>query len=146
MSTLAEILETKGPIVHNTRPDATVFDAVEEMCRHRIGALVVGEIARPLGILSERDILTRVILKSLDPKTTSVKSVMTRELVYVELSVSPEEAMRVMTEHRCRHLPVVTDGRVVGVVSIGDLVRWVSRHHEFEIQWLSDYLLGRYPG
>ena len=146
MSTLAEILETKGQVVHNIQSDSTVFHAVEEMCTHRIGALLVGEVARPVGVLSERDILTRVILKGLDPTTTSVKSVMTRELAYAEVTMSPEEAMRVMTEHRCRHLPVVTDGRVVGVISIGDLVRWVSRHHEFEIQWLSDYLLGRYPG
>ncbi len=146
MSTLADILETKGRSVHATQGDTTVHAAVEQMCHHRIGAMLVGEIARPLGILSERDIMTRVILRGRDPKSTSVESIMTRELVCVDLNDTPEEAMRVMTEQRCRHLPVVTDGRVVGVVSIGDLVRWVTQHQEFEIQWLNDYLVGRYPG
>jgi CBS domain-containing protein len=146
MTTLADIFETKGRTVHATRGEATVFHAVEEMCRHRIGALLVGEIGRPIGILSERDIMTRVILKGRDPKTTLVEAIMTRELVCADLADSPEEAMRVMTEQRCRHLPVVTDGRVVGVVSIGDLVRWMTQHQAFEIQWLSDYLVGRYPG
>jgi CBS domain-containing protein len=146
MVTVAEILETKGRAVHTTRPDATVVSAVDDMCRLHIGALLVTDGKSPVGIVSERDIMARLVLKRRDPATTRVDEIMTREIVCTNLETSPEEAMAIMTQRRCRHLPVMLEGNVVGVLSIGDLVRWVSRHQEYEIRMLEDYVTGRYPG
>jgi CBS domain-containing protein len=146
MQTLRTVLETKPNVIHETTPTATVVDAVDQMCRAHVGALLVCEGEKPIGILSERDLLTRVILARRDPATTRVGDIMTREVVCIEPDVAPEEAMAVMTERRCRHLPVVQGGRVAGIVSIGDLVRWASRNQEYEIRMLDEYVAGRYPG
>jgi CBS domain-containing protein len=146
METLRPIIETKGTTIHSASPTETVLAAVDEMCRHHVGALLVMEDGAAVGILSERDMLTRVLLQRRDPATTKVADVMTSELVCVELDTSPNEAMRIMTERRCRHLPVVCDGKVIGLVSIGDLVRWASRSQEYEIRMLHEYVEGRYPG
>lgn len=146
MHTLRTVLETKPNVIHETTAIATVVDATDQMCRAHVGALLVREDERPIGILSERDLLTRVLLARLDPATTRVGDVMTRDVVSIAPDAPPEEAMAVMTERRCRHLPVVQGGRVVGIVSIGDLVRWVSRNQEYEIRMLDEYVSGRYPG
>ncbi len=147
MSELRNIIERKGTVVHGIRPGASVLDAVDELCRYHIGALLVEEEGGPIGIFSERDILTRVILRRLDPSKTLVRDVMTRDVICIELDSSPEEAMRIMTEQRCRHLPAVENGRIVGMISIGDLVRWVSANQEFEVRILHEYLMeGKYPG
>jgi len=147
MDTLGPILETKkDAAVHRTAPSATVLAAVDEMCRQHVGSLLVLEEEAVVGILSERDMLTRVLLQRRDPASTKVADVMTTEVVCVELETSPNEAMRIMTERRCRHLPVLEDGKIVGVVSIGDLVRWTSRSQEFEIRMLHEFVEGRYPG
>jgi CBS domain-containing protein len=145
METVGDILDEKGSRVLTTRPGATVFEAVEEMCRHRVGALMVVEGEHPLGMFSERDLMVRVILAGRDPATTTVGDVMTHAVVCVSRDTRPAEAMAVITGHRCRHLPVVDQGRVVGVVSIGDLVRFFSQNQEYEIQMLRDYVSGRYP-
>ncbi len=97
-------------------------------------------------MFTERDLMTRVILARRDPATTRVADVMSDEVVYVEPTTSPAEAMAVMTERRCRHLPVAAGGELVGLVSIGDLVRWASRNQEFEIRMLTEYICGKYPG
>jgi signal-transduction protein with cAMP-binding, CBS, and nucleotidyltransferase domain len=146
MSTMHDLLEVKGSRVHTTAPNATIHQAVDEMCRLRVGALIVTEKAAPIGIISERDIMARVILERLDPAKTKVADAMTRDVVCIDMDRPIEEAMAVMTQRRCRHLPVVLDGKVVGLVSIGDLVRWASRNQEYEIRMLQDYLLGKYPG
>jgi CBS domain-containing protein len=147
MSELENILERKGTSVHRIPSSATVLDAVDELCRLHIGALVVEEKETPVGIVSERDVLTRVTLRRLDPAVTRVGDIMTKEVYCVDLDSSPEEAMRIMTEQRCRHLPVFDEGRLVGIISIGDLVRWVSANQEFEVRVLHEYLLeGKYPG
>jgi CBS domain-containing protein len=99
-----------------------------------------------VGIFSERDVMSRVVLVGLDPKRTCVGEVMTRDVVCVETDVSPDEAMAIITNRRLRHLPVVEGRRVVGVVSIGDLVRWAIRDREQSIEQLRDYVTGRYPG
>jgi signal-transduction protein with cAMP-binding, CBS, and nucleotidyltransferase domain len=143
METVGEILKDKGRTIHFTSPGATIFDAVEAMCRHHVGALLVrAGVDAPGGILSERDVMTRVILAKRDPTTTLVEEVMTRSVVCVTPQTRAREAMAVMTERRCRHLPVVLDGRVVGMLSIGDLVRWASHEQEFEIRMLTDYVQG----
>jgi len=146
MHTIAQILKEKGADVHHTSPDATVLGAVEMMSSKRIGALMVCKEGQPLGMFTERDLMTRVILGGRDPATTRIEEVMSTEVVFVEPSTRAEEAMAVMTERRCRHLPVVSEGRVVGLISIGDLVRWASRNQEFQIRQLEDYICGKYPG
>ncbi len=146
MSSVREVLEAKGRTVYSTRPDATVSDAIVEMCRVKVGALLVLEEELPVGIISERDLMIRVLLKRLDPEDTKVEAVMTRKVVCIPLDAAVEEAMAIMTNRRCRHLPVVVDKKVVGMLSIGDLVRWASRNQEFEIRMLHDYVEGRYPG
>ena len=90
--------------------------------------------------------MNRVVLERRDPSAARVGDVMTKEIVCIGIETSPNEAMRVMTEKRCRHLPVVLDGKLVGMISIGDLVRWASKNQEFEIRMLHEYLEGRYPG
>ena len=146
MDTIAHILKEKGTDVHHTSPDVTVLNAVEMMSAKQIGALMVCEEGHPLGMFTERDLMTRVILGGRNPATTRIAEVMSTDVVFVEPSTPAGEAMAVMTERRCRHLPVVSEGRVVGLISIGDLVRWVSRNQEFHIRQLEDYICGKYPG
>lgn len=144
MDTIFEILADKGDRVFSLKPGATVLEAVELMCRMHIGAvLVCDDYGRPRGMFSERDLMTRVILRGLDPRATEVGEVMTRELACVDGDTSANAAMAIMTARRCRHLPVIDDGRVVGLVSIGDLVRSASRDHEYEIRLLHDYITAR---
>ncbi len=145
-TSVSELLSHKGAAVFSLPPSASVRDAVDEMCARRIGAVLVCEDAHPLGIFSERDLMVRVLLRRLDPAATRLDEVMTRELVAVHEDTRVSEAMAVMTRQRCRHLPVIAEGRVVGVVSIGDLVRSVSQNQEYEIRLMVDYITGRYPG
>ncbi|MEI7892250.1 MAG: CBS domain-containing protein [Myxococcales bacterium] len=146
MTTLSAILDLKGKEVFATTPDTTVREAVDEMCRHKVGALLVKEGEAPIGIVSERDVLSRVVLEGRDARLTTVRDVMTPEVVCVNLTASPAEAMSIMTARRCRHLPVVVERRIVGMLSIGDLVRWASHNQSYEIQMLHEYLSGKYPG
>jgi CBS domain-containing protein len=146
METVGDILSEKGKAVHSISPHETVLRAVESMCELRVGALLVCIDGAPRGIISERDIMTRVILAKRDPAHATVEQVMTRDVACVEPDAKAREAMAIMTERRVRHLPVVFEGHVVGVLSIGDLVRWASREHEFEIRMLTDYVRGVYPG
>ena len=147
MDTVNRIVNQKGTAVHTIGRDATVKEAVEKMASLHIGAILVTDGDRPHGIFSERDLMVRVILANRAPETTPVAEVMTTDLVCVEPGTETEEAMAVMSERRCRHLPVVDGGgTLVGLVSIGDLVRWQSRDHRFQIRMLTDYICGRYPG
>ncbi len=146
MDTVAHILKEKGSTVHKTAPGDTVLKAVEKMCAAKVGALLVCDGGHPVGMFTERDLMTNVILGGKDPTATTVAEVMSREIVVVEPGTSASEAMAVMTERRCRHLPVASEGRLVGLISIGDLVRSASRNQEFEIRTLTDYICGKYPG
>ena len=140
MESLGEILREKGHTVHTTLPTATVLEAVEGMGDKHVGALLVCEAGKPVGILSERDIMTRVMLERRDPATTVVKDVMTRDVICGESETSGEEAMAIMTDKRVRHLPVVRDGLIEGMISIGDLVRCAARDYEFEVRMMVDYV------
>src|SRR4051812_9773420 len=142
MTAIRSIVEEKGTIIHAIAAEATVLDAVLKMCRKHVGALLVDDGGVTLGILSERDIMTRVVLQRRDPSSTTVGEVMTREIVCIESNREPEEAMAVMTERHVRHLPVMDHGEVIGLVSIGDLVRWASHNQESEIRMLQDYVAG----
>jgi CBS domain-containing protein len=146
MDIVANVLDHKGVIVFTVRPDATILAAVQEMCGRRIGALLVCEGQQPVGIISERDLMNKVVLARRDPAATRVDEVMTTDVVCVSPRATIGEAMAIMTERHCRHLPVVDEGTLAGMVSIGDLVRWESCNQEHEIRMLTDYICGKYPG
>lgn len=142
---VSSILDQKGAEVKTTAPSATVVEAVRAMNRARIGALVVVEGERPVGIFTERDVLVRVVDAGKEPGGTRVADVMTRELAFIRRRTQVAEAMAVMTEKRCRHLPVVEDGRLAGMISIGDLIRWTVRDQRHTIDDLVSYIEGEYP-
>jgi CBS domain-containing protein len=137
---IRNILARKGPHVHAIDPQATVSQAVEVMNELRIGSLVVIEGEELVGIFTERDVLRRVVAACGDPRTTPVSEVMTRDLVTVEPATSLATAMSLVTEHRCRHLPVVEDGRLVGLVSSGDLTAWLVTDQQQTIWDLYFYI------
>lgn len=134
------VLEHKGHYIETVPHYTTVLDAVERMNEVRIGALVVVEGDRVVGIFTERDVLTRVIAGRLEPATTLVSDVMTRDLLTISADASVTEAMVQVTDKRCRHLPVFDGPRLVGLVSIGDLTSWVVRDQERTITDLNDYV------
>jgi CBS domain-containing protein len=147
MSELRTILEEKpDPAVAYAAPEATVHEAVGVMCKKRIGALLVERGGMLIGILSERDIMQRLVLEQRDATKTRVDEIMTTDVLCVGLEQEPEAVMALMTERRVRHIPVMHGHVVVGVVSIGDLVRWVTRSQDLEIKVLRDYVSGVYPG
>lgn len=146
MEVIEALLEAKGSRLHTVAPDASVVEAVETMCAARVGALLVMSGTKLLGIFSERDLMTRVVLARLNPSRVLVKDVMTQKTVCIGLSATPRNALGIMTRRRVRHLPVVYESRVVGLVSIGDLVRWSIRTREQEVQDLRGYAAGQYPG
>jgi CBS domain-containing protein len=143
---LREVLSDKGSTVHRTSPDKTVREAVKTMNEHGIGSLLVMEGEHIVGIFTERDVLRRVVDVGLDPDATPVREVMTRDCIVVGPDATVGETMSVITQQRVRHLPVVERGKLLGMVSIGDLTRWVVRHQRHEISELVDYITGRYPG
>ena len=144
-STIRAVLSEKGGHVRSVVPAASVYEALEIMDREDIGAVLVMSGHRLLGVFSERDYSRKVILKGKASKTTLVEEVMSGTPV-LDPDQSVEECMRLMTEFRIRHLPVAERERVVGVVSIGDLVKWIIHRQEEEIQHLHHYIAGSYPG
>ncbi len=144
--TLRTLLENKGHAVHWVAPTSTVIDAVRKMNHERIGALLVMNGEDLVGIFTERDVLCRIVDEGRSPDTTLVADVMTAEPVVVTATATVSEAMAIVSEKRCRHLPVVEDDRLVGLVSSGDLTHWVTRHQEFHIQDLVNFITCKYPG
>ena len=140
MSNVSEILGDKGGRVLKIEASASVFEAVQEMVDANVGSLLVTDGGDIVGIVTERDYLRRVTLEGRTDKDTAVGEIMTAPLVVVTLETEIDECMAVMTDRRIRHLPVVEDGDVVGVVSIGDLVKFRSKQQSFEIQYLTDYI------
>ncbi|MEO7128728.1 MAG: CBS domain-containing protein, partial [Rhodoferax sp.] len=141
-STLKEIIGEKGATIHSVATDATVEDAVIKMNHERIGAVLVMYGERLMGIFTERDVLTKVVNRKLDLSTTPLTDVMTKEVLALHASATVEYAMRVFTMKRFRHLPVVEDGNLIGMVSSGDLARWVVRNQENTIDDLTKYISG----
>jgi CBS domain-containing protein len=131
--------------VHHIGPTHSIVDAVDRMNEARVGALMVLDDQRPVGIISERDVLRRVIAARRDPLKTTVAEVMTRELIVVSPDIGIEDAMLVISEKRCRHLPILEDNQLKGMVSIGDLTHWLTRDREVQIQQLVGFITGKYP-
>jgi len=138
-----EILDDKGGDVLQIEGDASVLDAVKTMVDAGVGSLLVTAEGNIAGIFTERDYLRRMTLEERDAKTTPVREVMSAPLIIVTPETAIDECMALMTDRRIRHLPVVEEGSVVGVVSIGDLVKFKSKQQSFEIQYLTDYITAR---
>ena len=142
MTMLSQLLDLKGHTVHSVAPDDVVLDAIRVMAERHVGALLVMEGTRLTGIVSERDYARKVVLKGRSSTTTPVRDIMSSEVVTIAPDGTVEDAMRLMTEHRIRHLPVVRGSTVVGVVSIGDLVKSVIEEQRHTIEDLRSYIHG----
>jgi len=142
MTTAHDILRFKGQTVHSVRPDDTVLAALGAMAEHDIGAVLVLDGNQLLGILTERDYARKVALVGRASKDSPVRAIMTADVVCVSGNRTVEECMGLMTDRRVRHLPVVENGHVVGVVSIGDLVKATIDEQEFTINQLKNYIAG----
>ena len=146
VDTLDSVLRFKGRQVWSIAPTATVYEAIARMSEKGVGALLVMSEGSLRGIISERDYARKVILRDRSSKETEVREIMTDRVLTARPENTVEESMRLMTEHRIRHLPVLNGEKVVGIVSIGDLVNWTITAHEETIGQLQGYIEGRYPG
>lgn len=143
MKSVANILKSKpDPTVYTIAPTASVFDALTLMAEKSIGALVVTECEQVVGIITERDYARKVILMARSSKETPVRDIMTSSVMYVRLDHTSEQCMVLMTENRLRHLPVMDSGKLVGLISIGDLVKDIISEQKFIIEQLEHYISG----
>ncbi len=143
--TVDALLKAKGHVVWSISPDAMVYDAISMLAEKNVGALMVMEDEMLVGIFSERDYTRKVALLGKNSRTTRVREVLSSGIVPVSLQATVEDCMRLMTEHRIRHLPVVEKNQVLGVLSIGDLVNWIITAQQAKIDQLENYIAGSYP-
>jgi CBS domain-containing protein len=143
--TIDSILNQKSDAIWTVPPEATVYEGIQLMADKNIGALLVMSGERLVGIFSERDYTRKVILKGKSSKSTFVREIISTPVISVEPCSTIEECMRLMTDRRIRHLPVVDCGKVVGIVSIGDLVNWMISAQHVALNQMEDYISGRYP-
>jgi len=142
MTAVRHILDQKGHQVWSVHPDDTVYDAIKMMADKDVGALVVLDASKIVGIVTERDYARNVFLKGRASPQTLVDEIMGRDVICVELDKSIEECMAIMSAKRVRHLPVISDGELLGIVSIGDLVKTIISDREFVIEQLEHYIRG----
>jgi len=142
---LRDLLENKGREVLTIRPDDTIHDAVAKLVEHNVGALVVVEGQKAIGIITERDILRLTAKLPSDLRKIFVRDHMSRNLVIASSTATVDDAQAVMTERRVRHLPVVDEGQLTGIISMGDLVKQRLDQCQFEVRHLEDFVMGKYP-
>lgn len=144
MSTISEVLNRKGDSVLTTTSQASVLDAIGTMSEANVGAIVIQDGDQPAGIFTERDYLRKIALEGRSSSDTSVSEVMSAPLITVTPSEATQTAMEMMTERRCRHLVVMDNDKMVGIVSLGDLVKHMLVEKEAEVEQLSSYISGNY--
>lgn len=143
MKTVGQLLELKGNKIFSIKPESSVYEALEVMADKDIGALLVMENEKLLGIFSERDYARKVILKGKSSKETKVGDMMTKTVFYVQPGKSMEDCMALMTEKKIRHLPVLDNEKLIGIITIGDVVNEVISEHKSKISLLQDYITSR---
>lgn len=147
MAKIKEVLDEKGADVFTVRPANTVYEAIQEMVNHNIGAvLVVSDEGKLVGIFTERDVLKQCVSRSDTLKATRVESVMTTDLIIGLPGDEVDYIEGIMTANKIRHIPILEDGRILGIVSIGDLVKSRLKDIQYENRYLKDYIMGKYPG
>jgi len=142
VKSIKQLLGDKGPEVWSVGPDTTVYETIELMAEKGIGALMVMEGEKPVGIISERDYARKVILQGRSSKDTPVRDIMTSRIIYTSPDCSVEECMTLMTSNKIRHLPVMENEQLVGMVSIGDLVKATISEQKSTIEYLERYISG----
>ena len=140
MTRICDLLGAKGRDIWAVRPESTVYEAIEEMAEKGVGALLVMDGERLVGIISERDYARKVILKGKSSREIEVREIMSHPVIYVTPEFTIEQTMALMTGKRIRHLPVMVEETVVGVISIGDVIRGIIQEKEFHIQQLTAYI------
>jgi CBS domain-containing protein len=146
IDTVRLVLKQKDQNIWSVSPDACVYDAIEIMADKYVGALMVVFEGKLVGVVSERDYARKVILQGKSSKQTPVREIMSSPAIFVTPEQTVEDSMRIMTEKHIRHLPVVEDGILLGVVSIGDLVKWMISAQQQTISQLHSYITSAYPG
>ena len=142
MTTIAQLLNAKGDQIWSVEPKATIFEALEIMSEKEIGALLVMEDGKLMGIFSERDYARKVILKGKSSKETAVGELMTKKVFYIDSQKTINDCMAMMTAKRIRHVPVIEDNQVMGIVTIGDVVNQIISEQEVTINHLENYITG----
>ena len=142
MRTIEQLLQAKGSDIWSISPQATAYNALQIMAEKNVGALLVMEKEKLMGIFSERDYARKVILKEKSSKNTSVGELMTREVIYISADSTLEESMALMTAKRIRHLPVLKNNQLIGIVTLGDVVRQIISDQKFAIRELEKYITG----
>jgi CBS domain-containing protein len=143
LKSVRQVLNAKGYAVETVTPETSVYDALQKMSNREVGALVVLEEGEICGLISERDYARKVVLQGRYSKDTQVQEIMTRRVITLEPQQTVEACMVLMTDKRIRHLPVVEEGRLIGIVSIGDIVKAVIEAQRLTIEELESYILGR---
>lgn len=139
---VSALIERKGSVVHSVASTFTIAEAVAEMNKKRIGCIVIMDSGKIAGIFTERDVLRRVVGADLDPKTVRVADVMTKDVHMIAPDTTVEQTMALFAEKQCRHIPVVEKGQLKGLISIGDISRWVADTSKAEADHLKNYISG----
>ena len=146
VGTVESLLAEKGAQVWTVEPDALVFEAIQILAEHNVGALPVVRGGALIGMFSERDYTRKVMLRGKSSRQIRVREIISPHIITVEPGDPIADCMRLMTEHRIRHLPVLSGGRLAGLISIGDVVNWIISAQSCALQQMEEYVVGQYPG